>query len=170
PLHPQTRLSPRLAPPMLGLGLLEAIHEGDILANAARQRQHADGISGRPNWVDLPEGGGRVLGRFSWKAAQPSVEHQSSAALSGDMGLSSPIFADHYGDCTPAQTACKNLPHGAQAHLGEHEVPERLMSFITTYALSLALPHRRDVDDERVLAGKRLFYEAQCTACHVPKY
>lgn len=167
PLHPQTRLSPRLAPPMLGLGLLEAIHQDDILANAARK--HADDISGRPNWVVLP-GGGRVLGRFNWKAAQPSVEHQSSAALSGDMGLSSPLFGNHNGDCTPAQKACEDIPHGAQPHLGDHEVPARLMDFITTYSLNLALPHRRDVDDERVLAGKRLFYESQCIACHVPKY
>src|SRR5690606_23318917 len=37
PMHPQVRFSPRLAPPMIGLGLLEAIHENDILANAARE-------------------------------------------------------------------------------------------------------------------------------------
>src|SRR5690606_25134201 len=58
PLHPDTTLSPRLAPPMLGLGLLEAIHEDDILAHAAREKP--DGISGKPNWV-WTEDGKRVL-------------------------------------------------------------------------------------------------------------
>lgn len=168
PLHPQTRLSPRLAPPMLGLGLLEAIHADDILANAARD--HGDGISGRPNWVRDPQTGERVLGRFNWKAGQPTVEHQSSNAFSGDMGLSTPMFPRHDGDCTPAQTACHDMPHGAQPQLGEHEVPARLMDFVTMYSLNLALPQRRDVDDARVLAGKKLFYESNCIACHVPKY
>ncbi len=168
PLHPDVRFSPRLAPPMLGLGLLEAIHEDDILANAGDE--HGDGIAGRPNWIQDPRTGKRVLGRFNWKAGQATVEHQSANAFSGDMGLSTPLLPSHHGDCTPAQQACLDLPHGAQAHLGEHEVPARLMDFVTMYAQNLALPQRRDVDDVRVLAGKKLFYESNCIACHVPKY
>lgn len=168
PLHPDTRLSPRLAPPMLGLGLLEAIHQDDILAHAGRD--HGDGISGRPNWVTDPRTGQRVLGRFNWKAGQPTVEHQSANAFSGDMGLSTPMFPSHFGDCTPAQQACHDMPHGAQPHLGEHEVPARLMDFVTVYSQNLALPQRRDVDDPRVLAGKQLFYASNCIACHAPKY
>lgn len=168
PMHPDVRFSPRLAPPMLGLGLLEAIHEDDILAHA--DVDLGDGISGRPNWIKDVHTGQRVLGRFNWKAGQPTVEHQSSNAFSGDMGLSTPMFPSHYGDCTPSQQACLDMPHGAQAHLGEHEVPARLMDFVTMYSLNLALPQRRDVSDERVLAGKKLFYESNCIACHVPKY
>ncbi|MGB3289126.1 MAG: di-heme oxidoredictase family protein [Burkholderiaceae bacterium] len=168
PLHPDVRLSPRLAPPMLGLGLLEAIHQDDILANA--ERDQGDGISGRPNWIRDSRSGEKVLGRFNWKAGQPTVEHQSANAFSGDMGLSTPMFPSHYGDCTPAQKACHDMPHGAQPHLGDHEVPARLMDFVTVYSQNLALPQRRDVGDERVLAGKRLFYESNCIGCHVPKY
>ena len=37
PMHPDTRFSARVAPPMIGLGLLEAIPEEAILANAAAQ-------------------------------------------------------------------------------------------------------------------------------------
>ena len=167
PLHPDTVISPRLAPPMLGLGLLEAIHEADILANAAREKP--DGITGKPNraWT---EEGQRVLGRFSWKAGQTDVHHQAATAFSNDMGLSTPLFPDHHGDCTDLQKECRQMPHGAQAHLGEHEVPARLADFVTFYSENLALPQRRDVDDQRVLAGKKLFYESQCVACHVPKY
>jgi len=168
PLHPKTRLSPRLAPPMLGLGLLEAIHEDDILANASRD--HGDGVSGRPNWLTDPGTGERVLGRFNWKAGQPDVRHQAAAAASGDMGLSNPLFPDHRGDCTAGQPECAAMPHGAQPQLGEHEVPARLMDFITMYSQNLALPRRRDMDDQHVLAGKQVFYETNCIACHVPKY
>jgi len=167
-MHPDTVMSPRLAPPMLGLGLLEAIHEDDVLANAAKVKP--DGIQGRPNWVTSLKTGERVLGRFNWKASKPDVLHQSAAALSGDMGLSSTLFPNHYGDCTEYQAACLKLPHGAQSHLGEHEVPENLMAFLVMYAQNLALPRRRDVEDARVLAGKKLFYESNCVACHMPKY
>ncbi|MVW71572.1 di-heme oxidoredictase family protein [Bordetella sp. 15P40C-2] len=168
PMREDVQISPRLAQPMIGLGLLEAIHPDDILANAAKD--HGDGIRGRPNWTRDARTGERVLGRFNWKASQPSVEQQSAAAFSNDMGLSTPLFPSHYGDCTKAQDECLKMPHGAQPHLGEHEVPGELLDFVTTYALNLAVPQRRDVDDARVLAGKKLFYEANCVACHVPKY
>ncbi|WP_432264318.1 di-heme oxidoredictase family protein [Bordetella genomosp. 12] len=168
PLHPEVQISPRLAPPMIGLGLLEAIHEDDILANAAQDK--GDGIRGKPNWVQDLRTGRQVLGRFNWKAGQPTVEQQSASAFSNDMGLSSPLFPSHYGDCTAAQPSCAEMPHGAQPHLGEHEVPGRLMDFVTFYSKNLAVPQRRDADDARVLAGKKLFYEANCIGCHVPKY
>src|SRR3546814_12699277 len=90
--------------------------------------------------------GERVLGRFNWKAGQPTVEHQSVNAFSGDMGLSTPMLPNHYGDCTPVQKDCRAMPHGAQPHLGEHEVPARLMDFITVYSQNLALPQRRDAN------------------------
>ncbi|AKQ59063.1 c-type cytochrome [Bordetella hinzii] len=168
PMRPDTQISPRLAPPMIGLGLLEAIHEDDILAHAGADK--GDGISGKPNWVHDLRTGAKVLGRFNWKAGQPTVEQQSAAAFSNDMGLSSPLFPSHYGDCTAAQKACFDMPHGAQPHLGEHEVPARLMDFVSFYSNNLAVPQRRDTDDARVLAGKKLFYEANCIGCHVPKY
>lgn len=168
PMDPNVQISPRLAPPMIGLGLLEAVHPADILANAAAD--HGDGISGRPNWIHDERTDKQVLGRFNWKASQPTVEQQSAVAFSNDMGLSTPMFPSHYGECTEAQAACFEMPHGAQPRLGEHEVPGELMDFVTTYSVNLAVPQRRDVDDARVLAGKKLFYEANCVACHVPKY
>jgi len=168
PMRADTQLSPRLAPPMIGLGLLEAIHEADILANVGADKR--DGIVGKPNWVVDARTGKRVLGRFNLKAGQPSVEQQSASAFSNDMGLSTPLFPRHSGECTAAQAACLDMPHGAQPHLGEHEVPARLMDFVSFYSSNLAVPARRDAGDPRVLAGKKLFYEANCVACHVPKY
>ena len=168
PLSADLQISPRLAPPMIGLGLLEAVHPADILANAAAD--HGDGISGRPNWVRDARTGKMELGRFNWKASQPTVEQQSAVAFSNDMGLSTPMFPNHHGECMPAQRECFKLPHGAQPHLGEHEVPAELMDFVADYSTNLAVPQRRDVDDARVLAGKKLFYQANCVACHVPKY
>jgi CxxC motif-containing protein (DUF1111 family) len=169
PLHDDVMLSLRLAPPMIGLGLLEAIHDDDILANADRPND-PDGVVGRPNRVWDVQAGRVVLGRFGWKAGQPSVEQQGAEAFSQDMGLSTPVFPDHAGGCTRSQAPCRDLPHGAQPRLGEHEVPAELFTFVDDYARNLAVPRRRNADEQRVLAGKRLFYESRCVACHVPKY
>lgn len=168
PMRADVQVSPRLAPPMIGLGLLEAISEADILAHAAADK--GDGVVGKPNWVQDLRTGKMALGRFNLKASQPTVEQQSAAAFSNDMGLSTPMFPSHYGDCTAAQKQCFSMPHGAQARFGPHEVPAKMMDFVSIYASNLAVPQRRDVDDPRVLAGEKLFYQANCVACHVPKY
>lgn len=169
PLSPGTMLSARIAPPMIGLGLLEAIDEGDILAREDPEDANGDGISGRARWVRDETGEWR-LGRFGWKANAASIRQQAADAFSHDMGLSTPLMPDHWGDCTEAQDSCRALPHGAQPQLGAEEVPGDLLDLVAFYSQNLAVPARRDVDDPRVLAGKRVFYESGCAGCHTPKY
>lgn len=169
PFHPDLMTSARIAPPMIGLGLLEAIHEADIIAQEDPDDANADGISGRASWVRDLEGNLR-LGRFGWKAVEPTVKQQSAHAFSGDMGLSTPLAPDHWGDCTQAQTECRALPHGAQPHLGPEEVPGELLDFVSFYSANLAVPARRKENAEDVLAGKKVFYDAGCASCHTPKY
>lgn len=169
PLHPAVMLSARVAPPMIGLGLLEAIDAGDILAREDPEDADGDGISGRARWVRDETGEWR-LGRFGWKGNAASVRQQTADAFSGDMGLSTPLHPDHWGDCTDRQADCRALPDGAQPELGEQEVPGELLDLVTFYSRNLAVPARRDVDDPQVLAGKKLFYEAGCAGCHTPKY
>ncbi len=169
PLQKDVMMSPRIAQPMIGLGLLEAVHENDILANANR-RNDPDGIRGKPNYTRDMESDRVVLGRFGWKAGQPTVKQQGAHAFSGDMGLSTPMLPSHYGDCTPAQKKCLSLPHGAQAQFGPEEVPGELMDFVAFYSEHLAVPARRDTSEPRTLAGKQLFYEARCHVCHTPKF
>jgi len=170
PMHDDVMTSARIAQPMIGLGLLEAVGADDILAAADADDADGDGISGRPNMVRDPETGEVTLGRFGWKAIKPTIRAQSAGAFSGDMGLSSPPEPDHFGDCTDSQTDCRALPHGAQARLGAEEVPEDLLDLVVFYSANLAVPERRDIDDPQVLAGKEQFYAAGCSACHTPKF
>lgn len=170
PMRADTMTSPRVAQQMLGLGLLEAIAESDILSNADPDDADGDGISGRAHWVRDVETGEIVLGRFGWKAIQPTVRSQSAHAFSGDMGLSTPVVPDPYGDCTEAQAECRAMPTGVQLHLGEHEVPSELFDLVVFYSANLAVPQRRDADDPQVLRGKEMFHAAGCAACHRPKY
>ena len=168
PLAPDTATSPRVAPPMIGLGLLEAIDEADILARADPGDADGDGVSGRANRVWSPSLGRMAAGRFGWKAGQATVPDQAAAAMAGDIGVSNPLAPAPWGDCTAAQAECIVAPHGGTPEAPE--ATEAIMTPITFYSRHLAVPARRDVDAPEVLRGKRLFYEAGCIACHTPKH
>ncbi|EIM17238.1 di-heme oxidoredictase family protein [Pseudomonas chlororaphis] len=167
PMHPDTRFSARVAPPMIGLGLLEAIPEAAILANAQAQAKAGNGIAGRPNrvWDDAQQK--TVLGRFGWKAGQPNLNQQNVHAFSGDMGLTTSLRP--FDDCTDAQTACKQAPNGNGPD-GEPEVSDNILRLVLFYSRNLGVPARRDVGSPQVLAGKNLFYQAGCQSCHTPRF
>lgn len=167
-LDPETVLSPRVAPQMIGLGLLEAVHPNDILAQADPEDADGNGISGIARMVTDIASGEPMIGRFGWQASQPTIADQAATAFSRDMGLSTSLLPDGHGDCTDAQADCRAAPVGAED--GAWEVDPELFDLVVFYSRHLAVPARRDVSDPLVLAGKALFYGAGCTACHTPRY
>ncbi|MGV1924724.1 di-heme oxidoredictase family protein [Agrobacterium tumefaciens] len=170
PLGVDTTLSARIAMPTLGLGLIEAIADADILAGADPDNKNGDGISGRPAFVRDHRTGEVKLGRFGWKAQNASVRDQSASAFSHDIGISTPDAQNAYGDCTDVQKDCLAMPTGVQPRLGPVEAPDPILDLVTFYTENLAVPQRRDVGDPTVLRGKQLFYASGCTSCHTPKF
>lgn len=170
PLHPDTMLSPRVAPPMIGVGLLEAVPESDIRAKADPDDRDKDGISGRTNEVWSSEAGKVTLGRFGWKAGKPSVREQSANALAVDMGLSNPLDRRAFGDCTPAQSACLNAPNGNTARDDGLEVGPKVFDHLVFYSQNLAVPPRRNFTDPSVRHGKAIFHALNCNGCHTPSF
>ncbi|MGV8952024.1 MAG: di-heme oxidoredictase family protein [Cypionkella sp.] len=170
PLAPDAMLSPRMAPQMIGLGLLEAIPAADILAGVDEDDADGDGISGRANIVMSAEFGKPLLGRFGWKAGQPSVREQSAAAFSGDMGLSTSLHPDAWGDCTTAQPDCRRALDGSTGNDDGLEVSTQAMDLVTFYSQNLGVPARRNPADPQVLAGKAQFNALGCASCHTPKF
>ena len=163
--------SPRIAPQMIGLGLLEAIPAADILAQVDEGDADGDGISGRASIVPSAELGQNALGRFGLKAGAATIRDQSAAAFAGDMGLSTALHPDPWGDCTAAQTDCRGAPSGQQPDLRDGlEVDNQSLDLVTFYARNLGVPERRALDDRQVLRGKELVYGLNCTGCHRPKY
>ncbi|RVV97663.1 c-type cytochrome [Mesobaculum littorinae] len=169
PLAPGAMLSPRVAPPMIGLGLLEAIPAADILAGADPGDADGDGISGRAQVVWSFEFDRPMLGRFGWKAGAPTIREQSASAFAGDIGISSPIFDTPWGDCTEAQADCRDAPHGDDDARGT-EIDVEGLDLVTFYSRNLGVPARRDEGDPQVLRGKQMFHDAGCASCHTPKY
>lgn len=170
PMDPDTTISPRVTQQMIGMGLIQAIHPADIIANADPEDANGDGISGRPQLVRDGGNGALEIGRFGWKAQNSSIRAQAASAFSGDIGISTPDAPDSYGECTRKQTACRAMPTGVQERLGDTEAPNPVLDLVTFYSENLAVPARRDVDDADVLRGKEVFYDLGCSSCHTPKF
>ncbi|MEM1006667.1 MAG: di-heme oxidoredictase family protein [Pseudomonadota bacterium] len=169
PLHPDAMLSPRIAPQMIGLGLLEAIPVKDLLTRADPHDTDNDGISGRPNIVWSLEYDQPMMGRFGHKAGLPTIMEQSGSAFAGDIGISSPLFPVPQGDCTGAQTTCVRGPHGDN-DVRVFEIDQIGMDLVAFYSGNLGVPARRDIDDPQVLRGKEVFHNSGCAACHTPAH
>lgn len=169
PLHPDAMLSPRVAPQMIGLGLLEAIPVEDLLAKADPEDADGDGISGRANIVWSLEYDAPMMGRFGHKAGMPTIMEQSAAAFAGDIGISSPLYPAPQGDCTDGQVQCVQAPHGDK-DAREFEIDQQGMDLVASYSRNLGVPGRRDVDDPQVLRGKEVFHATGCAACHTPAH
>lgn len=161
PLPGALMVSPRVAPQVFGLGLLETIPESRIRERADEADADGDGISGRPNVVPDRRSGGHAIGRFGWKANQPTVEQQTAGAFLGDIGITSPLFPEENfsanGKAAP--------PNG-----GSPELDRRKLGFITFYMKTLAVPARRNPDDPEVRKGREVFFAAGCNRCHTPRH
>jgi CxxC motif-containing protein (DUF1111 family) len=163
PLASDVLTSARVAPHMIGLGLLEALDEATILALADPDDEDVDGISGRPNYVWDPLTQTEVLGRFGWKANQPGLRQQNAGAFLGDIGITSSLHGEQ--NCPSTQADCTAAQDG-----GAPELSEDLLDDMTTYTRLLAVPARRNVDDPEVLAGREQFHALGCADCHVPNF
>jgi CxxC motif-containing protein (DUF1111 family) len=133
-------LSPRRTPALIGMGLLGAVTDEQIL-------KLANSSKGRPNLL-----ANNAIGRFGWKASQPTVRAQIKDALLNDMGILS-----------KGQTTL-DAPNGAKK--GRGELPEQALNELEAYVALLGVPPRNNPTDPRIVAGERLFHKLNCQTCH----
>jgi CxxC motif-containing protein (DUF1111 family) len=157
PLPAGVLFSPRVAPAVFGLGLLEALSDEDILSRADPRDRDRDGISGRVNRVWDVARQRTVVGRFGWKANAPNLVQQTAGAYNGDMGVTSSLF--------PSES-CEGQVPGCEAHAPE--VDDETVGNVAFYSQTLGVPARRSLDDPTASDGERLFYVAGCAGCHTP--
>jgi len=159
PLGDDVTLGGRVAPQLIGMGLLEAVPAASLFALADPDDRDGDGVSGR---VHVLAGAGNdvVVGRFGWKATQPSVRAQTAAAFVNDMGITSAEQPrEPLGD---AERAAITSVSG-----GDPEIDAHKLDRVVFYVQSLAVPAPRGTDDAAVGAGRQHFAEFGCAACHV---
>ncbi|PIM51510.1 thiol oxidoreductase [Roseateles chitinivorans] len=164
--------SARAAQPMIGVGLLEAVPEADILSRV-RAQADADGVLGKANFVFDPESGATRLGRFGWKASKASLRHQVASALLNDMSVTSPVYPNR---------SCATDPVGCRAAPAQKGIEEGDLVSLTQYMQLIAVPAQRSlpsgfpkgvapldehrVDPVLVQAGRKVFDALRCAACH----
>ena len=182
-LDPQTVMAARRAPSLIGAGLLDAVPEQELLERADPDDRDGDGISGRPNRVpDLARSSNAThvaiasaptsapppataIGRFGWKAGQPTLRQQIASAFRDDMGITSALYPAQ--PCTDAETGCKAAPSGADAKTGV-EITLELLDAVTDLVAALGVPARRKGNDD-VERGRKLFRDLGCAGCHTPQ-
>ena len=152
--------SARVAPAVIGLGLLESVPEAMLEALADPDDADGDGISGRINRL-TDYAGNPAVGRFGWKANVPSVAEQTAGAAIGDIGITTALFPDQ--NCSAAQSDCLNAPAEV-----ESEMSDSFFGRLVTYMQTLAVPRARPKDDASFQAGLAAFATMGCAACHMP--
>ena len=157
PLPGGVLFSPRVAPAVFGLGLLEAVPEAVVLSRADGSDRNRDGISGRANMVWDEVRQRFALGRFGWKANAPNLIQQTAGAYNGDMGITSALFP--LESCDGQYPECvRHAP----------EVDDLTVANVALYTRTLGVPARRDLQNPVTARGELMFYVANCDGCHTP--
>jgi CxxC motif-containing protein (DUF1111 family) len=162
PLGEGVVLSPRTAPQLIGLGLLEAVPLEQLLEHADPDDRDRDGVSGRVHFVRGPHGE-QVPGRFGWKAAQPTVLAQTAAAFVNDIGITSDLFPDEA--LTPAERERIRAPSGGHPEIDAHKLDR-----VVFYTRTLGVPAQRGAGEPQVAAGRAVFERCRCAVCHVARF
>jgi len=169
--------SARIAPQAFGVGLLGAIPQKNLLALVDEDDANDDGISGRASMVTdvfTDEGSDKVIGRFAYKAQNPSVLQQVAGAYNGDMGVSTTVFLNE--QCTASQLACQMAAEQEENSADVADLSDISLALVEFYNRVLAVPARRGYDESNdtwqadISAGRTLFIEANCSGCHTPRH
>jgi CxxC motif-containing protein (DUF1111 family) len=152
-----------MPPANTGLGFLEAVSDATLLALADENDANGDGISGRPNWINVPQycifrpgtlvRNGKYIGRFGKKAAVYDLIQQTVNAYNQDMGINTTY--EHY-----------NTYNGQEA---DAEVTNQTVQDVVFYLQTLKAPIQRNQKDADVQAGGQIFTTINCSKCHVPQ-
>ncbi len=152
-------LSPRLAPRLVGEGLLENIPESTILSFVDAGDQNGDGITGKANYVYDSYTKKTELGRFGLKANTPTLLMQVATAYQQDMGVTS--YAQPVESCFGQSQMNQVGPADT-----DPELADSLLNYVTFYVQTLAVPARRNVNDSTNVRGLALFNQINCSGCH----
>lgn len=139
-----------MSPLLIGTGLVEAIPDSTIEALADPLDSNGDGISGKINLVTNIRANTKTVGKFGFKAVEPTVEQQSLIAFSNEMGITNPLFPD---------------PKGAPSEISELD-----MQRLDFYQRLAGVPAARNQANEDVQAGRAIFERIGCEKCHTTTF
>lgn len=149
-------LSPRLAPPVFGLGLLENISESTLLSFTDENDANGDGISGKANYVYDAYTNKTEIGRFGLKANNPTILTQVAGAYNQDIGITNYVFSHESSENQLQSDGLKDDP----------ELADSILNAVRFYIQTLAVPARRNITDPETKTGEQIFIQLNCIVCH----
>lgn len=147
-------------PANTGLGFIELVSDEDILAMADPSDIDGDGISGVPNWNNVPlyvtpsanaaVQNGKYICRFGKKGATYNLLQQTVNAYNQDIGITSDFE-----------------PIDVYSHLpADPEISKNTVNNVVFYLQTLKAPVQRNANNPDVQKGKTLFIQSGCENCH----
>jgi CxxC motif-containing protein (DUF1111 family) len=158
PFSANIKVSPRMAPSVFGLGLLDNIGDATLLAMSNQASTDTNIFYGKPNYVWDVVKNKMSIGKFGHKCERPTLEQQVAEALQQDIGITNKLF--------PTEN-CVNQSQYYDDGLNP-EITDSTLSALVYYMKTIAVPARRNVTDPQVLRGEQLFKQAKCAGCHRP--
>jgi len=142
-----------VAPPLYGLGLIEAVPDAVLEEWADPDDVDSDGISGRI--ARRPDGSSARFGR---KGDASTVQDFIDGALRAELGLTTPD--------NPVEETRNGVPVPAESDPApEPEIDAEGVGLLTDYVRLLGAPSRAEANNV-ALEGESLFEETGCIRCH----
>jgi CxxC motif-containing protein (DUF1111 family) len=164
----------RIPTPVLGAGLIEAIPDSAILANARADvpTKRRAGVWGHPNAhlggnINRSANDGTIT-RFGWKAQNKSLLLFSGEAYNVEMGVSNLLFPQER-DETPACQAGNLMPNDTNSFSSSAQ-PTDVLSDMEAFAdfMRMLGPPMPGPSSASSLHGSALFTSVGCALCHTP--
>ncbi|HUK21838.1 MAG TPA: di-heme oxidoredictase family protein [Gemmatimonadales bacterium] len=150
----------RITTPLFGLGLVDAVPDDELLQLARREARSAPSTQGTPSMTTEIKTGATRVGRFGWKAQNPTLHQFAGDAYLNEMGITNPEFPT------------ENCPQGNCASLAFNPAPavndtgDGVTAF--TDFMSMLGPPRRGAITRTTIAGGAVFVGIGCANCHTP--
>ena len=142
----------------VGMGQMMSLDPNQLQRLAAQNNYPEYGISGRLNWVT--ERGVNGIGVSGRKAQHQDLTIE--LGFSSDLGVTNDRYPE---EVSQGQSQYDQVfPHGNHGI----QVSTRDMEDVDLYMHCLGVPARRNVDNEEVKRGEKLFEAAKCHLCHTP--
>jgi CxxC motif-containing protein (DUF1111 family) len=150
----------RVTTPAFGLGLVDAVSDEVFLALATRQARDFPETRGRASRVTDIQSGATRIGKFGWKAQNPSVFQFAADAYANELGVTNPQFPEEscpQGDCAMLARCAPSAKHPND----DGTDVAKLAAFLSFLG---APPPLRATEETR--HGQRLFFDTGCAQCH----
>ncbi|HYB52814.1 MAG TPA: di-heme oxidoredictase family protein [Thermoanaerobaculia bacterium] len=154
-----TIVAGRRTTPLFGLGLVDAVPDQTFRQIAAQEARGPDGCGGTVSTVTNLTTGLPAVGKFGWKAQNPTLFQFAGDAYLNEMGITNPQFPNEncpQGDC--ASLSCNPEP-------GLNDDGDDVQAF-ADFMTMLAPPPRGKITMAASL-GENLFDKIGCANCHL---